>query len=93
MVRVAIQAILAVLALALGGHAASAAKRVALVIGDGAYANAPTLANPKNDAEDMAAALKAHTGERIAQTAHAEPGPRSRRFARSAGQSLGGPER
>ena len=36
-----------------------AAKRVALVIGNGAYTNAPPLANPKNDAEDMAAALKA----------------------------------
>jgi uncharacterized caspase-like protein len=34
-------------------------KRVALVIGNGAYINAGTLANPKNDAADMAAALKA----------------------------------
>ena len=38
---------------------ASAGKRVALVIGNGAYVNAPPLANPGNDAEDMAAALKA----------------------------------
>ena len=37
-------------------HAAE--KRVALIIGNGAYANAPALANPKNDAEDMAAALR-----------------------------------
>ncbi len=39
--------------------AAFADKRVALVIGNGAYANAPTLANPRNDAADMAAALRA----------------------------------
>jgi formylglycine-generating enzyme required for sulfatase activity len=45
--------------LAFAGHTAFAAKRVALVIGNGAYANAPELTNPKNDAEDMAAALKA----------------------------------
>ena len=41
------------------GQVAEAEKRVALVIGNGAYKNAPTLANPKNDAEDMAAALRA----------------------------------
>ncbi len=34
-------------------------KRVALVIGNGAYVYAAPLANPKNDAEDMASALKA----------------------------------
>jgi formylglycine-generating enzyme required for sulfatase activity len=34
------------------------AKRVALVIGNSAYRNAPELGNPKNDAIDMAAALK-----------------------------------
>ncbi len=39
--------------------AASAEKRVALVIGNGAYVNASTLANPKNDAGDMASALRA----------------------------------
>jgi cytochrome c2/outer membrane protein assembly factor BamD (BamD/ComL family) len=33
-------------------------KRFALVIGNGAYQNTPPLANPKNDAEDMAAALQ-----------------------------------
>ncbi len=37
---------------------AHAEKRVALVIGNGAYRNAPTLANPTNDAEDVAASLK-----------------------------------
>jgi hypothetical protein len=34
------------------------ARRVALVIGNGAYTNAPTLKNPPNDARDMAATLK-----------------------------------
>lgn len=34
------------------------AKRVALVIGNSAYENASTLANPANDATDMAAALR-----------------------------------
>jgi carboxyl-terminal processing protease len=37
---------------------ASADKRVALVIGNGAYQNAPRLPNPRNDAQDVAAALK-----------------------------------
>src|SRR5271167_789182 len=40
-------------------QSAPAAKRVALVIGNGAYQKAPELTNPKNDAEDMAAALNA----------------------------------
>ncbi|HEV7682894.1 MAG TPA: caspase domain-containing protein, partial [Pyrinomonadaceae bacterium] len=34
-------------------------KRVALVIGNGAYVNAPPLKNPPNDARDMVATLKA----------------------------------
>jgi hypothetical protein len=37
---------------------ALAEKRVALVIGNAAYKHAPGLANPKNDAEAVAAALK-----------------------------------
>jgi formylglycine-generating enzyme required for sulfatase activity len=37
---------------------ALAENRVALVIGNGAYQNAPRLANPSNDAGDVAAALK-----------------------------------
>jgi formylglycine-generating enzyme required for sulfatase activity len=37
---------------------ARAEKRVALVIGNGKYINAGALANPVNDASDMAAALK-----------------------------------
>lgn len=38
---------------------AVAEKRVALVIGNSAYANAPALANPVNDASDVAEKLKA----------------------------------
>jgi uncharacterized caspase-like protein len=34
------------------------ARRIALVIGNGAYTNAPALKNPANDARDMAANLK-----------------------------------
>ncbi len=38
--------------------AAAPEKRVALVIGNGAYVNTSALANPLNDARDMSAALK-----------------------------------
>jgi uncharacterized caspase-like protein len=40
--------------------AAAQGKRVALVIGNSAYEHAPRLSNPRNDATDMAAALKQH---------------------------------
>jgi hypothetical protein len=48
------------LALAAGGlvSAGAASKRVALVIGNANYQYVPHLANPKNDATDMAAALE-----------------------------------
>ncbi len=39
--------------------ASLADKRVALVIGNSAYKHAPALANPRNDADDIAAALTA----------------------------------
>src|SRR5262245_33391154 len=39
-------------------NAAIAQSRVALVVGNSAYQNAPALANPKNDAHDMGAALQ-----------------------------------
>src|SRR3954451_7177246 len=42
------------------GSAAHAAKRVALVIGNAAYRHAGELANTRNDAGDMAAALRVH---------------------------------
>ncbi len=40
-------------------QSSTANKRIALVIGNGAYASAPPLKNPPNDARDVAAALKA----------------------------------
>jgi uncharacterized caspase-like protein len=43
--------------LAIPGTALAADKRVALVVGNSAYKNTPTLVNPKNDAEDIAAKL------------------------------------
>jgi formylglycine-generating enzyme required for sulfatase activity len=42
-----------------GSANANDGKRIALVIGNGAYTNAPPLKNPPNDARDMAATLKA----------------------------------
>ncbi|MGA7323985.1 MAG: caspase domain-containing protein [Rhodomicrobium sp.] len=56
--RALVKIVLAALMLAVAGQAAFAERRVALVIGNGAYVNAPALTNPKNDAEDMAAVLK-----------------------------------
>jgi uncharacterized caspase-like protein len=58
MLRTAMRMVSAVLVLAFAGGAALAAKRVALVIGNAAYTNAPMLVTPKNDTQDMAAALK-----------------------------------
>ncbi len=58
----AIAIILAVVvgSVALGGSPGTAAaqRRVALVVGNSAYQYAPKLDNPRNDATDMAAALK-----------------------------------
>jgi caspase domain-containing protein len=48
--------------------AANAEKRVALVIGNGAYKNAPSLPNPPNDASDVAAALARSGFDVIFQT-------------------------
>jgi uncharacterized caspase-like protein len=56
--RLAAKIACAVLAALFTTTIASAEKRVALVIGNGAYKNAPQLPNPKHDAEDVAAALK-----------------------------------
>jgi uncharacterized caspase-like protein len=47
---------------------ALADNRVALVIGNGAYARAPHLPNPQHDAEDVAAALKRSGFETILAT-------------------------
>ena len=55
-IRFASMVAAAVLPLALA-DAAHTAERVALVIGNSAYAHAPVLANPRNDAADVGAAL------------------------------------
>ena len=52
---------------------AVAETRVALVIGNGAYKHAPALANPKNDAEGMATALKGLDFDMLAGTDLAKP--------------------
>ncbi len=49
---------LALVLLAVPGRVAAAERRIALIIGNGAYTAAGALANPANDADDMAAALK-----------------------------------
>jgi hypothetical protein len=48
----------AMMLICLGVLPSYAEKGVALVIGNGAYKNAPVLPNPRNDAEDVSAALK-----------------------------------
>ena len=65
------------------GHAE---KRVALVIGNGAYKNAPRLPNPRNDAEDVAAALKRAGFETVVATDLDKAGMEEAeiRFARAA---------
>ena len=42
----------------IAAHPAVAEKRIALVVGNAAYANATPLTNPVNDAQDMSEALK-----------------------------------
>ena len=66
--RIASRALTALLILTAGGVPACAEKRVALVIGNGAYAHAPRLTNPANDAKDVAAALTRGGFEVIAAT-------------------------
>jgi uncharacterized caspase-like protein len=46
-----------IVALLLAAVPASAGTRVALVIGNSAYQNAPFLPNPANDAADLSASL------------------------------------
>jgi hypothetical protein len=50
--------VLFILASSLSPPAAAVEKRVALVMGNGAYAHAPPLANPPNDARAVASALE-----------------------------------
>lgn len=53
-----VRLLLAVAALLFGAQAVLAASRVALVIGNGDYADSTKLANPVNDASDIAAKLR-----------------------------------
>ena len=53
-----VRAAVVLLALLLLPSTVHAQKRVALVIGNASYQHAGELANPKNDANDMAAALR-----------------------------------
>jgi TRAP-type mannitol/chloroaromatic compound transport system substrate-binding protein/uncharacterized caspase-like protein len=53
-----LRAVIALLVLILLPPTASAAKRVALVVGNASYTHAEELANPRNDAADISAALK-----------------------------------
>jgi uncharacterized caspase-like protein len=55
--RLGLTAIAAIIAIGTCAQAVLAQQRVALVIGNSAYRNAPVLANPKNDAVDLAATL------------------------------------
>ena len=60
--------VLVAVVLGLGTSPALAERRVALVIGNGAYQHAPRLPNPANDAADVAAALKRSGFETILAT-------------------------
>ena len=59
MLSASMRSICLLLLLILLSDTALAERRVALVIGNSAYRHAAELANPRNDATDMAAALKA----------------------------------
>jgi len=81
--------LLFLVACCLGCGPALAEKRVALVIGNSAYASAPRLPNPAHDAEDVAAALKRSNFEVIfaADVNQAEMQETAIRFARAAGNA------
>jgi hypothetical protein len=66
--RHALLAVFAVMIVGIFAAPALADTRVALVIGNGAYQNAPRLPNPPNDAADVAAALKRSGFETILAT-------------------------
>ena len=78
--------VLALIASLLAGTPAFAEKRVALVIGNGAYTHAPQLPNPAHDAEDVAAALKRSNFDVIfaADVGQADMQEATIRFARNA---------
>jgi uncharacterized caspase-like protein len=65
---------------------ASSSRRIALVIGNGSYTNAPPLKNPPNDARDMAAALST-LGFDVASGINLSQ-PEMKRLIREFGQKL-----
>jgi uncharacterized caspase-like protein len=69
-----------------GAVPSHADKRVALIIGNGAYAHAPHLPNPAHDANDVAAALKRVGFDTIVETDLDQAGMQNAaiRFARAA---------
>jgi uncharacterized caspase-like protein len=73
----------------LGRDTALAETRVALVIGNGAYANKAVLPNPTHDAEDVAQALKRNNFEVIYGTdlSQAQMQEVAIKFARAAGRA------
>ena len=77
----------AVLALAIG-EARAAGQRVALVIGNGAYTAINRLANPANDANDMAQALR-KVGFEVIVRINADKGNFERALAEFARKSAG----
>ena len=60
MSRFAMAVFIVVISMVLSAQGVLAEKRVALVIGNSAYVHTPKLDNPKNDAADVAGALKKH---------------------------------
>lgn len=68
-------------ALLLAGGPALAEKRVALVIGNGAYRNVPALTNPVNDGNTVAATLKG-AGFDVVDSRHDLPAAETRRALR-----------
>lgn len=69
-----------------GSPNANTGKRIALVIGNGAYTNAPPLKNPPNDARDMAVTLKS-LGFEVASGINADQ-REMKRLIREFGQKL-----
>jgi Caspase domain/Concanavalin A-like lectin/glucanases superfamily len=84
--RYASLVVLAVLFLSVGATPGLADNRVALVIGNGAYAHVPHLPNPTHDAEDVAAALRRTGFDTILGTDLDQAGMQNAaiRFARAA---------
>src|SRR5215470_2919138 len=73
--------LLLVLALLLGAGPAFAGKRVALVLSNSAYQNAPQLANPDNDGAVIAKTLK-EAGFDVVDARHDLPALETRRALR-----------